>query len=59
MISDYKKPMYQLPEADFLCRKSQTSAYLRSYTVTWEPPADGFFYLEYSYSRPHWYRLNG
>ncbi len=59
MISDYKKPMYQLPEADFLCRKSQTSAYLRSYTVTWEPPADGFFYLEYSYSRTHWYRLNG
>ena len=59
MMYNYKKPMYQLPEADFLFKKSQTEAYLRSYTVTWEKPDDSSCYLEYSYNRRDWYRLNG
>lgn len=51
--------MLSLPAADFLCRKNQTAAYIRSYPVTWEPPKENCYYLEYSYNRKNWYRLNG
>ena len=51
------KQMLKLPEADSL-RKRET-AYIRSHTVTWEPPVDNQYYLEYSYNRSDWFALNG
>lgn len=54
-----KKQMLSIPAADFLCQKDQTTAYIRSYQVDWEPRKDNHYYLEYSYNRLDWYRLNG
>lgn len=54
-----KKQLLSLPAADFLCQKNQSAAYIRSYQVCWESPKENYYYLEYSYNRKDWYRLNG
>lgn len=54
-----QKPMRQLPAASFLCQENQTTAYIRSVTVSWEPSVPHTYYLEYSYNNQDWYPLNG
>lgn len=49
----------QLPVASFLCQDNQTTAYIRTRTVSWEPPVYNNVYLEYSYNGQNWYALNG
>ncbi len=51
------KQMRMLPAPD--CLTAGSAAYLRSHTVTWEPPVDNQYYLEYSYNRSDWFALNG
>lgn len=59
IMTTQKKNMYKLSTAGCLRQDGQTSAFLRSHTVSWEPKDPDTYYLEYSYNRKDWYALNG
>ena len=52
------KTMNTLPWNDCLCRKDQTTAWLRPYTMDWNNPESDSLHLEYSYNGKDWYALN-